>query len=142
MITTNTRPFTFTESITLNIRPRVPIGALVELVNMAHEEFGIGYWVESKQAIKRGTMAGSDYNNCYSFEILPDGEETWYTVNVETVKKGIELIMNGAIQIDPTIKEAISIDVASEDPLRAGKIDSTAIDCIIQAGLFGELVYG
>ncbi len=64
----------------------------------------------------------------------PDG---MYTVTHETVRKGIqELLDSGSIRDDllGQIMRSVLEDEAD--------IDADAADCIVQQGLFGEVVYG
>ena len=48
-------------------------------------------------------------------------------------------IQGGTVKINPQVLADILLGDNLND---AGVIDSTAADCIIQAGLFGEIVYG
>jgi hypothetical protein len=47
--------------------------------------------------------------------------------------------LSGSVKIDNQIHGYVALAVAEND---AGFIDSVAADCIVQAGLFDELVYG
>lgn len=66
-------------------------------------------------------------------------------LDAEVVRLGVERILSGEVGINSTLAAAILEDLKyslENDGDGSGDIDSDAADCIIQAGLFGELVYG
>jgi hypothetical protein len=67
-----------------------------------------------------------------------DEAERW-EVNHEVIAKGIERIISGEVEIASYIQNYVQDSLVEYD---AGDIDASAADCIVQAGLFGELVYG
>ena len=134
-----------TEIITLDIpRPGVSIGDLIEIVNFAFEETVTGYWETEVVSSKTATLSIGDFehNWTYSFTIrdfqnTEEGE--LHEINVSTVKLGLERLLSGTVPVANRILEDIRSNVAAGE---LPAVDQDAVDCIIQAGLFSELVYG
>jgi hypothetical protein len=114
----------------------LPTTALIELVNQSIETEAIAYWVETARDIMRAPAGKLDYTYCYRFLIEADGET--HEIDVNTIKDGIQLILNGAEEMIQA--RGYVIKALAENDL--GYIDSDVLDQIIQAGLFGELIYG
>lgn len=73
---------------------------------------------------------------------LGDGRPEEYSeheVTIDTVAAGIAKLQGGEIQINSELLGWILAGSAKND---AGDIDAEAADCILQAALFGELIYG
>lgn len=73
---------------------------------------------------------------------IGDGREEEFSeheVTIETVAAGIAKLQSGNIRINSELLGWILAGAAKND---AGDIDAEAADCILQAALFGELVYG
>jgi hypothetical protein len=73
---------------------------------------------------------------------LGDGAPEEYSeheVTLDTIAAGIAKLQGGEIQINSELLGWILAASAKND---AGDIDAEAADCILQAALFGELVYG
>lgn len=60
-------------------------------------------------------------------------------VDSNTVQLGIQRLLDGSVPIDSIIRGYVFSAVIERD---AGHIDADAADCIIQAGVFGELIFG
>ena len=125
-------------------RPKVTIGDLIEIVNFAYESNIPGYWEVEYSNVKKAelTLGTFSHNYTYSFTIKDfstSEEGVEHTVDVGTIKRGIELILTGKTKVAHRIVDDIRTNIA-ENELPA--IDSDAVDVIIQAGLFEELVYG
>lgn len=58
-------------------------------------------------------------------------------IDSDTVALGIQRILSGEVGIRGDLLRQVQT-LTTEDP----NVDSDAADCIVQAGLFGELVYG
>jgi hypothetical protein len=99
-------------------------------------EGGINYWAVEARNVKRGGRDGLDY---LSFEVRPEEEKTWHLVNPAIIGQGIQLILSGKVKISSQIAGWIQQGVTEQD---AGIIDADCADCIVQAGVFGEIVYG
>lgn len=126
-----------TESVTFTTKHKLAVTDLIELVNQAIETPAIAYWIDQASDIKRAPEGKFDYNYCYRFLIKADGDTL--EINVDTIRKGIQAILDGNVELNPMIKGYITNALANND---LGYIDSDALDVIIQAGLFGDIVYG
>jgi hypothetical protein len=127
-----------TDTVALKIRQGVLVSSLISLVDTAHDEGAIAYWVEASRNAKRGLPDESGHRNWYQFEVLAD--DIWHLITVNTIIQGIERVLNGAIEVNDAIRRSIAQDLA--EGLDYGYIDEQALDVIIQAGLFGDIVYG
>jgi hypothetical protein len=58
--------------------------------------------------------------------------------NLVGIADAIERIAGGEVEVAPAIREIIITAVREDD---ASDIDAEAADCIIQVGLFDEIVY-
>jgi len=87
---------------------------------------GINYWAD----IRGNKIKEYDDDG-------PIGE--WITVTPELVEKGIKRVKEQSFQVRKDILMAILIADHNTD---AGEIDIESADVIIQAAVFGEIVYG
>ncbi len=135
---------TLDRMITLQIaRPQVSVSDLIEIVNYAYEGAVTDYWEVDVVSTKKATLTigGLEHKYTYAFTIKDESEEEarLIEINVDTVRHGIEKILNGEIKINDGIRQEIHDNVMS---MSLPEVDHHAVDCIIQAGMFGELVYG
>jgi hypothetical protein len=98
----------------------------------AFETDAISYWVYEFSKPQRDKEL-----NVIEFEIVEDNEndedtKKKYVINCNTVFEGIRKLFSKDFQISKRIKNQI----LNND------IDAEGTDCIIQAGLFGEIIYG
>lgn len=100
-------------------------------------EGGVGYWAELREY--KWSEDENRYMTGASVEVDAQDGKGWRTVNLDTIREGLAKIKESSFQINPAVLSAILMGDRNND---AGEIDSEAADCIIQAGLFGELVYG
>jgi hypothetical protein len=108
-------------------------------VIIAAVEGGSGYWARIKDYSYGDRRGGGMYASA-KFWDGADGElPTWVTVNAERVVAGLKRIKDPAFQIRSDLRALIlGADVESD----ASNIDTEAADVIVQAGLFGQIVYG
>lgn len=120
----------------INITIEIDENTKVDLVNQAAETEAIAYWCDSFAGFHRKEMEidGFTHNYCYSFEVFADG---WHTIDTNTIGNGIERILNGEVKINDRLYSYIR-----ESAIDGNEFDSDALDCIIQAGLFGDIIYG
>lgn len=72
--------------------------------------------------------------------LLDDESQTHVAhIDINTVDLGIYRIVDHRLKIRDEIRKTITVANVTLD---ASEIDAEAADCIIQAGLFGALVYG
>jgi len=98
-------------------------------------EGGIGYWAMSL------TYNSSKYN--YSSDIVDAETEEEFeegkTINRDTIIKGLNKIVSNEIRLNSQLMKDIAAANVTND---AGEIDAESADCIVQAGLFGEVRFG
>ena len=111
---------------------------------MAYDEFlshvlasavegGINHWAD--------THRYKDVTGAYDSYVTVNAHNGfgWQLVNATTVMRGIHAIEQPDFRINPTIRETIRVAFQGQD---ASNIDSHCADAIVQAGLFGIVVYG
>lgn len=150
-----TRPLTITVKVTDDFLEGVLVTAY---------EGGIGYWfrgLDQKQSEQGYSwIAGYDHEDAFIESGLPggcgavaldewieagNGTEFVTVLDAEVVMLGITRLLSGEAQVNDTYLGYILTDVLANaaDPTDGGgMIDSSAADCIVQAGIFGEVVYG
>lgn len=101
---------------------------LTDIIDTAFEG-GINYWAEFS------TEIGSNKIRDYDDE-GPVGE--WIEVTPGLVEKGIAAVKEPSFQVREDILTAILLSDRNND---AGEIDIEAADVIVQAAIFGEIVY-
>jgi|DEB0MinimDraft_3_1074331.scaffolds.fasta_scaffold33890_5 hypothetical protein len=91
-------------------------------------EGGTGYWAQ---------VSGYKPDECRATLHEIEGGDI-HTVNAEVIKRGIEEIAEGGI-----VNSAITDTCRMREPERlALNADAEVADCIVQVGLFGNLIYG
>jgi hypothetical protein len=112
-------------------------------------EGGINYWAETKNYHWSKRDEDGEISSEYADDVYVDirekdyateKEETpWFRVKAESLERGIEKIKDPNFQINPQIaKQVLYSDHFSD----AGDIDTEIADVIVQATMFGEIVYG
>lgn len=109
-------------------------------------EGGINYWAATRE-YRWGSEKGlfkfgeGEYASVeiQDLESELEWKEPWHKVTVDTIARGINKILSPDFQINDEIRQWIRDDNRDNDGCM---IDSTAADCIVQAALFGRLVYG
>lgn len=128
-----------TVNIKALLRPR--IHDLIELVNQAYETSAISYWVDEVQNVKKTKLDGNwlpEHMWSFTFDVKnEEHSDAWFTINVDTIIHGAERILNGKVPVRPDIRTQIHLGLIGQDGM-----DNDAIDVLIQAGLFGEIVFG
>lgn len=126
---------------TLHIHTRIPIKALIAMVNQSYEELAIDYWVEDARNVKKANLeiGGTEHNYTYQWEAL--GNDKWFQIDVETMLRGIERILSRKVAVGPTLFKYIQAGVFEAVTDGEGEFDADALDVIVQAGSFGEIIY-
>ena len=111
----------------------------LENIVVAAVEGGIGYWADMKNyTFEEGK--GDDHSmvsaECF---VNVHGYMGWRILNIDTIRLGITKIKEPDFKINNMVLDDI---IRGDRDSDAGQIDSTAADCIVQAGLFGKLIYG
>lgn len=135
---------TIDTEVPLNVpRPTVTVGDLIDIVNYAFEEgilerWGIEYLDAKRAKLK---LHGLEHNYTYSFQIKDFSESDigkTYTIDVDTIRRGIERLLSGKFKVSTIITDDIRENLNN---CEISAIDADAVDCVIQAGLFNELIY-
>ena len=109
------------------------------LVLVCAVEGGINYWAVHR---KYRWHAAEDGNFTEASVEVSDAEgegdqNDWKAVTLDTIESGIAKVKEIGIRRD--LMEALLMGDRESD---AGYIDSEVADCIVQAGLFGRVIYG
>lgn len=109
-------------------------------------EGGIGYWSRASKILRDGYRSDSKVMEpgfgdwTYLGYTLHDEEGKKHVVTVETVARGLKLLTQDTkISLRSDLRKAIMLANIQND---GGEIDADAADCIVQAGIFGDVVYG
>ena len=125
-----------TVSRTVSIEFNIGEDFLSDILTTACEG-GIGYWSQLKDYdCDRDHHYIREYDD-YSDEIAADHE--WFRIDHDLVMKGLHHMMDPNFEVADYIRKYVYLAITESD---AGHIDADAADCIIQAGVYGELVYG
>lgn len=103
-------------------------------------EGGTGYW-----AIARNVERDAELNYL-SYELADAEDEAdsrqdppWHRVDAKVVELGIKRIREGVVNVSQDILARVVMADNSND---AGITDANDADCIVQAGIFNDIVYG
>ena len=100
-------------------------------------EGGIGYW---SQVRDYRWEKDDDWNITEaSATVVPFDDPKVYKLTWETVEDGIRKVLAGTVKVHSSYVGSIAVAAAEGD---AGEIDAELADIIVQAGLFGEVIYG
>lgn len=95
-------------------------------------EGGVNYWAQ----VSGYTPSGDVRATLHDME--DDGAE--HVVTLDTVARGLRVIIDGCRYAGPGLQKlAREASRTNEMPVN---LDASAADAIVQAGIFGELVYG
>ena len=120
---------------TITCTHEVPEQLLKDVLTTAVEG-GITYWVIEARKCKRDTDL-----NVLSIEVTPDeaDEAEWKLIDLDTIFLGIQRILQPEFKINERTRENIRRGISNPED---ADFDADDADCIVQAGLFGEIVYG
>lgn len=105
-------------------------------------EGGIGYWSTCLQYQWESNVVVTDFQQHGGgtrATISPEDTDAIHTITPDTIEKGIVRIISGEAALNERTRRIIAVANRDND---ASYIDSDAADAIVQAGLFGKLVYG
>lgn len=97
---------------------------------------GINYWAKI-HAYTWKDNADTGFHS--TLTIIDTYEDKLYRITDALLEKGLKALRSGNIEID---KELLGLIVVSDILSDSIDIDAICADCIIQASLFSELVYG
>ena len=104
-------------------------------------ECGITYWADVKD-YKYGEDHKGDIveASCYVRDFEAEDDEEWTFITQDDVEVGIQRILHKpGFKINPTLWKDLAWADREND---ADDVDADLADCIIQAAIFGKLVYG
>lgn len=99
-------------------------------------EGGIGYWCWANDIQRMGNQNNWVYVGFTAAS--PDQDFPDQYISWETIRNGIVAILNGTVAIRKDLRAQVTT-VFDPDNI---DIDADAADCIVQAGLFSDVVYG
>lgn len=135
---------TETAKITLNVNLAIEAEFIHDIFTTALEG-GIGYWSEccTYHWSKGGPDHEADLVGFYAYiEETESGEDdpTVHRIDREVILRGLSRLFTGDYRgLHPSTAGRIMGAALGGD---AGSIDASDADCVVQIGLFGEVVYG
>lgn len=105
-------------------------------------EGGINYWARIGRYRPGEDLEPND--DFYAEIVDPisvdeNGSGVNYIINQQVIIRGLDLICTNKVQLNSTITKDILYANMKND---GGEIDAERADCIVQAGLFGKVIYG
>lgn len=125
-------------TFSLAITKQFPLQLAADVITTAVEG-GINYW---SQVIAYKWTEGPEhtYAQVVKEEDLRDpGDPDHYTINTDVVVLGLTRLLNGEIEVNNQIMGYIRQSLDDESSYM---IDADAADIIVQAGLFGKVLFG
>jgi len=98
-------------------------------------EGGIGYWCAA-DSIQRD---GLGFRSFIAYDAEDENAFKPKGCDRLSIRLGVERILSGEVKVNKALRGCILAGVTSYD---SGLIDADAADCIVQAGLFNDLVFG
>ena len=137
-------PYCLTETCPVHGKPEQDDSAeridfLASVIVTAFESANVSYWAhvrgyQWKEGDGRNLADASAEIHCDEWE-----NDEWRPVNLETIRAGLARIGEEGFDMRPDLR---SIILSASHENDASYIDAEGADDIIQAGLFGHLVYG
>lgn len=121
-------------TITISKTIKVTDDDLIDI--MASAMTGIAYWARDCEKIDKSDR-GEYYESAitkHGFYITEDETDERLVLDKETILKGLDLYINGDYEYSNDLLDGESLDCSM--------IDDCVSDCIVQLGIFGELIYG
>jgi hypothetical protein len=110
-------------------------------------EGGIGYWSECDKyhwSLDNGKTSDSEDLDGFFATVTPEEEETELRIDADVIEKGLLLLSDpnniDKLRVNKNIFKICAIANARDED--DGDIDAEVADCIVQVGLFGEVIYG
>jgi hypothetical protein len=99
-------------------------------------EGGSAYWLACDRVEREPDLAVIRIVGCCDRE---DDTTKWPDATLETMREGIRLLLSGEVQVNATTRNNLFTCVVSPDN---GDFDADDADCVLQAGLLNDIVYG
>lgn len=97
-------------------------------------EGGVTDWLECGEIVRKN----GEYlalKKCHDCE---DARTKFADITLDTIALGFERLLNLSVKINRDLLDQVAAAWVSNE----GGCDAEAADCVVQAGLFGEVVYG
>lgn len=121
----------------INVTMEIPEDALQDILVTACEG-GIGYWSQLESYDPKQTS--------FVLREMDEDESGWngpkHTLNHDVVAAGLERILSGTVSVSPDVKTSIMNELTEAAKGHGFAGDICDCDCIVQAGLFNEIIYG
>jgi hypothetical protein len=124
-----------TDTIAINVAPKVSVDALIDLVDAVPQ--AIGYWVDTYKEVHYTSEATK---RIYKLNVIDENTDQEYLISVNTIIEGIQKLITGTMDVQHRYISYILSDLGQG--LQGEYIDAETLDLIIQVGLFGEVIYG
>lgn len=103
---------------------------------VAAVEGGINYWAK----VREYHWSDKTWEARVQVRDVYDEEPGWVTVDAEVIERGIAKVKSKGFQVRSDIRKNILLaDITDGEE---GDLDAECADVIVQAALFGEVVYG
>lgn len=142
----NTEPKTYPITVPITLTEEFLADVLCTAI-----EGGVDYWADISDIKKRTRTADKvqdwDYVSARFTEREPsaeaaenaDGERKTKVVGYAELAEGIQRVLTPGFKVNDEIRGWLSSSAGSND---AGMVDVTVADVVIQAAMYGEIVYG
>lgn len=114
---------------------------LLDVMTNAVESGAIDYWAAIHSVMRNAEFDITEFQVAEVEDLDEDAE--WFVIDKDAVLNGITTIMTGSteahdpFEVDDDIKMMVARAVSEND----ADIDATGCDVIVQAAMFGEVVY-
>ena len=112
---------------------------LGDIIVCIAEDFGYNSWRQVSSYHWTDEDPRSNYVTILALDEIEDGNDGTHKCDVNTVIKGINLIIDGKISVNDRIIKTVREANRDND---AGDIDAEISDIILQAGIFQSYIYG
>lgn len=126
-----------------NVVGEVDVAVLLAMLTELVEGSAIAYWVAFADEVKRAEFAGDDfvYPWVYSFRVsvVDEDPDVFRVVTVETLTDGLRLVASGRVGVSADLRLQVVSFLLDPDGV---VLDVDALDAVVQASLFGEVLFG
>ena len=112
---------------------------LLDMFNTALEG-GICYWSVADAYHWLNDDDTEDLGGFYAVILDTEDDDKPYRIDADVIELGIERIVNGVVRLPSDLLRTVALINATNGD--EGGYNAETADCIVQAGLFGEVMYG
>ena len=107
----------------------------LELLHMVIDGASTG-WLAYSSFVRNAEGEINSLIDCYDTE---DDSTRWQDLDIPTIREGCRKILSKEVEVSPTIYQSLLSAVLEYD---TSDCDADVVDCVAQAGLLGDIVYG